>query len=254
MLHRRSTLLVAILVPVLVTLLVILPCLILLVRWRRRKRVRFMPEYGLAENQPNASYSGHEAYADSVTTTRDGSQYDMVSVPSASMVHAELLQHNPDALPQIPISRGLFSDRDDVRVPLFIETDVPPTTSNRAESIVSSPTSSSRWAFSPTASIAESLHRVRSKLSTRSGTSTQGDSRSHPKPILDPLAPSLFADKSLIRPSADDAFSDVDWHMDDPFANLSAPSEGREGQGDQSRKGSSGHAYTSLLRKLTHKS
>lgn len=219
--------------------------------------------YGFASTPPAYPYSVRRLSADSVATTRE-SQYDMCSVPDASMVHTELLQQRApttDLQAENPPTRDPFSDspEDDPRSPLFIQTNVPRDPVGNARTSNASPVSSrsqSRWgALSPTSSLSGTLSRVRSRLGTlASSHSSQSHSHSPSESRTSPLSPMLFADPSQISRS-DDPFADSDWsHMDDPFANLNARSidldqQSRKDYGVESPKST----YAALLQKIRRK-
>lgn len=256
-----STLLAAVLVPILVVFLVVVPCVILVMRRRRRRAVRFMPDYGFVSNPPDEPYSVRRASNDSVATTRE-SQYDMCSVPSASMVHTDLLPREGDPPSGSLQPRDPFRDtrEDDVRSPLFVETNVPP-----AERETPSPAGSSHsragWrAFSPTSSIADSLHRARSRIGTltssHSGSRSPSDTRTESR-ADSRSSPFILLHKSGGRAShSDDPFADADWdHMDDPFANLGARSVDLDGESrEDASKGPSRGNYSGLLQKIRNRS
>lgn len=83
------------LVPVLVVAAILVPCLIYLLRHRRHRRVRFMSTYeDLTRHEPSdMEYVRRRPYTDAGTSGRDSeSQYDVGSIPSASMVHLDMVQ------------------------------------------------------------------------------------------------------------------------------------------------------------------
>ena len=221
-----------------------------------------MADYGLISTPPERPYSIHRRSVDSMATTQE-SQYDMCSVPDAAMVHTDLL-------PRIYESQGRtvasgpsqapatdpFADNpeDELRTPLFIQTNVTSSSNPDNRALVSpSPNSASGrslsspgWrAFSPTTSLVDSLHRAASRLGTRSPSLNESANSASEVPV-DPLSPMLY--KNVGRTSqSDDPFADADWdHMDDPFANLNARSldldnDARPGAGrSESRAGQIG--------------
>ena len=254
---RTHFLLVAILVPILVFLLVVVLCVILVARWRRRRAVRFMPDYAFVSNLPNSEYAYHDGQMSNQSVATTGPS-DHGSVPSTSMVHTDLMDCNYVPLNRTPsIRHNLLTSRDeDVRSPLFLDTSVLPALASERQTPSPSPSSirsQSNWrALSPTASISESIHRVRSRIgtlaSTRSSTRSPSDSRANPSP----LSPMLY--KNSGRGShSDDPFADADWdHMDDPFANWNARSADLdEGLRDNFRKTSIGSSARSMLLQKT---
>ena len=219
-----------------------------------------MPDYGFVSNPPDYPYSVRRVSNESVATTRE-SQYDMCSVPSASMVHTDLLPRDyepPSGSLTSPRDPFADSPEDDVRSPLFIETNVPPV--NTGERGSPSPSAGSTrspgWrAFSPTSSIADSIHRARSRIGTLA--SGHSDSRSHSDSRAGSRSPFTMLHKSGASAShADDPFSDADWnHMDDPFANLNARSVDLDDASRADiRKDSSQGTYSGLLQKIRHRS
>ena len=190
-----------------------------------------MADYGLVSAPPEQPYSVHRRSVESAATTRE-SQYDMCSVQSASMVHTELLPRIYESQGRVVASgpsqeptRDPFADNpeEELRAPLFVQTDV--TSLNPDGRGLASPSphsgsarspSSTRWrALSPTTSLVDSLHRAASRLAP---SRNESPSVASDVPV-DPLSPMLY--KNIGRSSqSDDPFADADWdHMDDPFAN-----------------------------------
>ncbi|GJE92389.1 hypothetical protein PsYK624_085430 [Phanerochaete sordida] len=113
--------LVVILVPILVVGALLVPCILLLLRIRRRRQVRFMSTY--------EDLTGHRAsgtYTDSLARDSESPfPYDMASIPSASMVHRDMASRGSS---RAQTARGAspaddpFADApEDAHAPLFAE-------------------------------------------------------------------------------------------------------------------------------------
>ena len=90
--------LVVILIPVLIVAALIVPCVLILLRIRRRRSVRFMSTYEdlTGHNTSDIEYQDalRRPYADTLGGRDSESPfpYDMASIPSASMVHLDMAQ------------------------------------------------------------------------------------------------------------------------------------------------------------------
>lgn len=120
---------VVVLVPALVVVACVIPCLIYILRVRHRRKVRFMSTYEdlTGHNTSDVEYQDNirHPYADTVASD---SRYDMSSIPSASMVHLDIVQRRARAESRAQSNRlptpveDPFSDRpddSDASAPLF---------------------------------------------------------------------------------------------------------------------------------------
>lgn len=161
--------LVVILVPVLVVAALIVPCVLILLRIRRRRSVRFMSTYEdlTGHNTSDIEYQDalRRPYADTLGGRDSESPfpYDMASIPSASMVHLDMAQGSRTGSAAAGVARAdsrarssprlvspvedPFADRapdeSDAHAPLFAAYSSAPRT--RSPSSASSVRPASRW-------------------------------------------------------------------------------------------------------------
>ncbi|KAI0696612.1 hypothetical protein BC835DRAFT_1414163 [Cytidiella melzeri] len=274
----KHILLAAILTPIVIFCVVVLPCLWFLFRLRTRKKVRFMATYeDMTGDIPSYRYIPRAPYAETLSTINEyDSQWDMVSIPSARGVHTDMLpvgtrsdlegSSNPFADP---------SDDDNAHSPLVgrgfprwygrtrSETRATSPGSESSASMVASVAAPSRWgALSPSSVSSRSTSRLGSfsPVPLDSSTASKGSQ------LRLGVYSSRSSGQEQYSSDGGGVYSGSDFErMEDPFANpnkrssktplpllgggLQRSSQAVDGSSTSSTK--PGVVYSSLLPKVS---